>query len=220
MFGFRLPVVLALWAFAAISGVHLWAQGVDLDRVSDPTQVLLMPLLASALWLLTSAPRPRLVRLVLVALGFSWLGDTAPRLASGDTAFLLMIGFFLVAQVVYVCAFWPDVDRSVARVGRVALAPYVVAVALLVVLCAPGAGSMLVPMLVYGVLLGTMAVLATGVNGLVWAGGALFLASDGLIALNAFSDLEIAHSSFWVMLTYLAAQALIVLGTHERTQAR
>ena len=45
---------------------------------------------------------------------------------------------------------------------------------------------MLVPVLVYGACLGTMAVLSTGVNRLTAVGGALFLVSDGLIALDAF----------------------------------
>lgn len=217
MFGFRLPVVLALGGLSAVTAVHLWAQWMEVARVSDPTQPLLMVLLALALWFATHAPRSALVRLTLVALGLSWLGDTAPRFASGDTAFLLMIGFFLLAQIAYIRAFLPYVARSVLHVDRIALAPYVVAVALLVVLCAPGAGSMLVPVLVYGLVLGTMAVLATGVNGLVWAGGATFLVSDGLIALNAFSDVDVAHNSFWVMLTYVVAQVLIVLGVQEQS---
>jgi len=67
--------------------------------------------------------------------------------------------------------------------------------------------------LAYGLLLGAMAVLATGVNPLVWAGGALFLVSDGLIALNAFAPWwDLPLQGFWVMLTYIAAQLLIVLG--------
>ncbi|WP_206064989.1 lysoplasmalogenase [Nocardioides sp. JQ2195] len=215
--GHRLPVVLALAALSVVTGVHLGAQWMGVDRIADPTQPLLMALLAAALWFATEAPRTTLVRLTLVALGLSWLGDTAPRFASGDTAFLLMIGFFLLAQVAYVRAFLPYAARSVLHVGRIALAPYVVAVAVLVALCAPGAGALLVPVLVYGLVLGTMAVLATGVNPLVWAGGAMFLVSDGLIALGAFSDVEIAHDSFWVMLTYVVAQVLIVLGVQEPT---
>ncbi|KRF13938.1 hypothetical protein ASG90_14095 [Nocardioides sp. Soil797] len=215
MFGHRLPVVLAMGALSAVTGVHLWAQWNDIDRISGPTQPLLMALLALALWTATEAPRATLVRLTLLALGLSWLGDTAPRFASGDTAFLLMIGFFLLAQVAYVRAFLPYADRSVLHVDRIALAPYAVAVVLLVAMCAQGAGAMLVPVLVYGVLLGTMAVLATGVNGFVWAGGATFLVSDGLIALDAFSEVDVVHNSFWVMLTYVVAQVLIVLGVLE-----
>src|SRR5690606_29259799 len=104
--------------------------------------------------------------------------------ADGDTAFLLMVGFFLVAQVVYIGAFWPHRAESVLHRRRALLIPYAVAIVALVLACAPNAGPLLVPVLAYGLLLGSMAVLATGVNTLVWAGGALFLVSDGLIALN------------------------------------
>src|SRR3546814_2472745 len=79
MFGQPTPTVLALGALGAASGIHLWAQWTDVDAVSDPTQPLLMVLLALALWTATSAPRSRLVRLTLLALAFSWLGDSAPR---------------------------------------------------------------------------------------------------------------------------------------------
>ena len=47
--------------------------------------------------------------------------------------------------------------------------------------------DLLVPVLVYGACLGTMAVLSTGVNQVTAVGGALFLVSDGLIALDAFA---------------------------------
>ncbi|WP_102508447.1 lysoplasmalogenase family protein [Sanguibacter massiliensis] len=57
---------------------------------------------------------PRLVELTLVALVFSWLGDSVPRLLDGDAAFLTMVSFFLVAQVVYIAAFWPARRRSAA----------------------------------------------------------------------------------------------------------
>lgn len=205
----------ALWVLSMVVGVHLWAQWSNAESTAAGTQVLLMPLLALALWLDVPAPRPRLVRLTLAALAFSWLGDAVPRLLDGDAAFLAMLGAFLVAQVLYIAAFRPYVDRSVLHVGRIALAPYAVGTVLLVVLCADGAGALLVPVLVYAICLVTMAVLASGVNALVWAGGTVFLVSDAMIALGAFSDLSLPHGGFWVMLTYVTAQVMIVLGVEE-----
>lgn len=208
------PGVLPLLALlGVVTVVHLGAQLVGGGLVAGVTQVLLMPLLAGALWLATSGPRPRLVRLTLVALGLSWLGDSLPRLAEGDAAFLLLVGFFLLAQVAYVAAFRPWWRRSVAGRRRVLLLPYVAAVGGLVAACAPGAGALLGPVLVYGALLGTMAVLATGVGTLTGAGGALFLVSDGLIALDAFAaGFALPAQGFWVMATYVAAQVLLVAG--------
>ena len=204
---------LLLGVLAVVIVVHLAAQLAGRGGLADTTQVVLMPLLAGVLWCETSAPRGRLVTLVLVALGLSWLGDSAPKLASGDAAFLVMVGFFLLAQVAYIAAFLPFRARSVLHVRRPLLVPYVGAVVALVAACAAGAGGMLVPVLVYGACLGTMAVLSTGVDRLTAVGGALFLVSDGLIALDAFAaGFALPAQGFWVMATYVAAQVLIVGG--------
>ena len=143
----------------------------------------------------------------------SWLGDTAPKLADGDAAFLVMVGFFLLAQVAYIVAFLPFRATSVLHVRRPLLLLYLAVVVGLVAACVGGASDMLVPVLVYGACLGTMAVLSTGVNRLTAVGGALFLVSDGLIALDAFvPGFGLPVQGFWVMATYLAAQVLIVAG--------
>lgn len=217
----RSPPRIALRIFLALATVHLVWQVTGQQAYASVAQWVLMPALAVFLLIRTRGTRrTRLVNLTLLALFFSWLGDTAPALTSGDTAFLVMVGFFLVAQVVYIVAFWPHRGESVLGRRRWWLVPYAVAIAVLIVACAPHAGELLVPVLVYGLLLGAMAVLATGVGPLVWAGGALFLASDGLIALNAFAPWwQLPLQGFWVMLTYLAAQLLIVLGVIGRGQA-
>ncbi len=200
-------------AFAALALVHLGAQLAGGGVVADASQVLLVPLLAGVLWCETSAPRGRLAMLVLVALGLSWLGDSAPKLVDGDAAFLVMVGFFLLAQVAYIAAFLPYRARSVLHVQRLRLVGYLAVVVALVAVCAAGAAGMLVPVLLYGGCLGAMAVLSTGVNRLTAVGGALFLVSDGVIALDAFVDgFGLPLQGFWVMATYLAAQALLVAG--------
>ena len=204
---------LLLGVLALVAAVHLGAQLSDVGTVATATQVVLMPLLAAVLWCETAPPRGRLVTLVLVALALSWLGDSAPNLTSGDAAFLVMIGFFLLAQVAYIAAFLPFRARSVLHVHRPWLAAYLAVVAALVVACAAGAGALLGPVLVYGGCLGAMAVLSTGLGRLTAVGGALFLVSDGLIALDAFAPgFGLPAQGFWVMATYLAGQVLIVLG--------
>ncbi|MGW4479662.1 lysoplasmalogenase family protein [Rhodococcus triatomae] len=212
--------VAAAAAFAVLVVVHLEAQLAEADRLADVSQWFLMPLLAAILVAVTAAPRSALVRTVLVALAFSWLGDTAPDAFDGDSAFMVMIGCFLLAQLAYVTAFLPYRDWSVLR--RPAVAGYVLAVVLLVAACAPGAGALLVPALVYGLCLGAMAVLSTGLGAVAGVGGALFLASDAMIALGAFADwFTPPVEGFWVMLTYIAGQALLVYGVAaaDRTAA-
>ncbi|MEP7763198.1 lysoplasmalogenase [Sanguibacter sp. 25GB23B1] len=225
-------------AFALVALVHLGAHLGGQETLAGWSQWLLMPLLALTLAAATRphgtrppagrSRRPRLVRLTLVALVASWLGDTAPDLASEGAGFLVMVGFFLVAQVVLVAAFWPYRDRSVLALGsrsarahrRWFVVPYLVALLALVVACAPGADALLVPVVVYGLALVTMAVLSTGVNTLVWAGGAIFLVSDSLIALDAFADgYDLPRHGFWVMLTYIAAQVLVAAGVYRETSS-
>ena len=192
--------------FAVVSVVHLAAQLAGAGTVGTVTQWLLMPVLAAAVGF--AAPGERLV---LLALGFSWLGDSVPSLLDGDTRFLTMVGLFLCAQIAYVVAFLPRLRRSVLR--RPAVAGYVAAFGVLLALCAPGAGGLLVPVVCYGVCLALMAVLATGVHLLTGVGGAVFFVSDGLIALDAFAPWYAPPvPGFWVMATYIAGQALIVAG--------
>ena len=207
---------LALAVLGVVTGVHLLAQLFAPEgAVAGATQVLLMPALAAALVRGTRTPRPRVVRLVLVALFFSWLGDTLPRLASDDLGFLIMVGCFLLAQVSYAVAFWPMRGDSLLR-RPVLVVPYALALVALVLLCRDGAGSLLGPVVVYGLALAAMAVLATGLGRVAGIGGAVFLVSDSLIALGAFTDLDLPAHSFWVMLTYVVGQALLVAAVRER----
>jgi len=197
--------------YLAVTALHLACDAAGWDTLASVTQVLLMP--ALALFLIASARQPtRLVRLTRWALLFSWLGDSVPRLLDGDAAFGAMLGCFLVAQVFYIRAFWPYAGRSVLRVRRAALTPYAAALLVLLGLCVPAAGVLAPAVVVYGCCLAAMAVLATGVNPLTWAGGTIFMVSDSLIAMDAFDVWTQPGHDFWVMATYCTAQLLLVLG--------
>lgn len=202
---------IALTAYAVVAAVHITTQLLDADGAAGITQALLMPLLGA--YLAATGPTTRLQRLTLLALGFSWLGDLLPRFLDGDAAFQAMIVAFLCAQVTYILAFRPYAATSVLRSPRVI--PYAVVLAALIAVCAPGAGPLAPAVVVYGVCLVSMAVLATGVNRLTAVGGAIFVVSDGLIALNAFVKAwplpEVAQDTV-VMATYIVAQLLLVLG--------
>lgn len=217
--------------FLLVALVHLVAHlvapgGWDVARV---TQWVLMPLLAAALWRATTSPRPRLVQLVVVALLCSWAGDTVPDFVPYSVTFLVMMALFLGAQLVYVAAFLPFRGRSVLRRRRGVVVGYAVVYAAVLVASAAAmlpAGGAAVPvvvgMVVYGAALVTMAALATGVHPLAGIGGTLFLASDGLIGLGQaipgiVGALPLGVHGFLVMLTYLAAQTLLVAGVRRRS---
>lgn len=214
----------AFLTFAVVALVHLVMQATTPGGVvADLTQVLLMPALAWVLLSGTPDPKSRLVRIVLLALGLSWLGDTLPRFAEegSDVGFGLMLGAFLLAQLAYLAAFLPFVGRSIVRTRPALLAPYLLVFVLVLWVTSGGAGSFLLGVGVYGIAILAMAVLATGVDRVAAIGAIVFLFSDALIAVRAFADLELPLHGVWVMLTYVVGQALLVAAVahHDRTVA-
>lgn len=205
----------ALVVFAVVSAAHLGAQLLGSATVADLTQMMLMPALAGALWTGTaSSPRGRLVVLAMGALSLSWVGDTAPRFLPESLSFVGMLGAFLLAQLLYAAAFWPWHRRSVLA-RPLLLFPYVAAAVLICVLCAPQAGPLLPALIVYASAIVMMAALATGLGVRAGLGGAIFVVSDSLIALDAFGVLTLPVQGFWVMSTYLLAQLLLVLSVRR-----
>ncbi|WP_199824806.1 lysoplasmalogenase [Cellulomonas timonensis] len=202
----------AVLVYGAVVAVHLMSHVVGAAGVANVTQWLLVPALVPVLVVLAPAPHERRVRLVLVGLGLSWLGDSAPDLADGSTAFLVMVAFFMLAQVAYVVAFAPDWRGSPLLRRPWLLAPYALLFVSLVAACAPAAGTLLAPVVVYGLLLLAMSVLSSGVSRAAGIGGALFFVSDALIALGEFAGLALPRQGLWVMAAYIAAQTLLVVG--------
>lgn len=212
----RWKIILALTLLTLITSVHLVLQFSDPEGLlTDVTQILLMPLLAAVLLSRTGIGLGRLTSLVLAALFFSWLGDSLPRFMTGDPAFLTMVGCFLIAQLFYILALWPYRASSVLA-KPLAVIPYLLALAGLVLWCAPGAGSLLIPVLVYGVALTLMAILATGLGPLAGVGGAIFFISDAMIAIRSFTDVDFPDLGFWIMLSYVLGQSLIVAAVLKR----
>ena len=202
----------ALALFVGLAVVYLGAQLAGASSLAGRSQWFLMPALALVVAAWTARPRTRRVRLVLVALGLSWLGDTVPDLVPEGVSFLVMVGFFLLAQVCYITAFVPGARRSSIVREPARAWPYALAFVVLVVLCAPGAGSIIGPVIVYGACLTMMAVLATGLGRIGGIGGAIFLVSDSLIALGAFAGgFVLPVAGFWVMSTYLVGQGLLAV---------
>jgi uncharacterized membrane protein YhhN len=195
--------------FITVSMLHLAGQLAGQESLHLVTKPLLMPALLA--WFLTATPPARFRTLVAVGLAWSWLGDIG-LMPSGEGWFLAGLGAFLLAQLTYGVAFWPCRRDSVLAHPAFALPYLAVLVGLLVVLW-DHLGDLRLPVTVYAVVIVGMAVLATGVNGMVAVGALLFVVSDALIALDAVAGLvRLPAHGFWVMLTYLAAQALIAMG--------
>ncbi|MFI5795674.1 lysoplasmalogenase [Streptomyces sp. NPDC051677] len=196
----RLPLA----AFGLATAVDLISLAAGFDTGHVLAKPLLMPLLAA--WAaLRGAPRP-----LVAALLCGWGGDVL-LLRDADPAFLAGMASFAAGHVCYLALF--------ARSGRprargALLAPYAVALIATVALLWPGLPTDLrLPVAVYSTLLTAMAFSAvTRLGPVAGAGGALFLLSDTLIATGVADWPQPPRPDLWIMLTYIAAQFLLVHG--------
>lgn len=183
--------------FRVLAAADVVLAATERDRLRRLTKPLLMPTL------LRGKPRP-----VQRALALGGLGDIA-LLGSGPAAFPAGLASFLASHAAWMVALQPH--RSGWLRGRpIAATPYLLAWAGLNAYLWPRTGKDRLPVLVYSTaLLGTaLAAADTGDRALA-AGGALFLVSDTLLALERFGQLRLPAHEGLVMATYTSAQALL-----------
>ena len=166
------------------------------------------------------------------ALTFSLVGDLflgVHRLGSldGQTLFLLGLGSFLLAHLVYIAMFysyWPTIwwKPGLTRIcGSIAI---LVLLGSLLRMLRPSLGPMLVPVVLYSLALSCMGISAMFANlGTPMAafGALLFIVSDAMIAIDKFHG-HIPGSNQLIWITYYVAQLLILLGVefnHRRLQS-
>jgi uncharacterized membrane protein YhhN len=171
------------------------------------TKPLLMPVLA-AFTLVAAGDRKKDMRLPATGMVLSGLGDVA--LLGSESWFVPGMGAFAAAHACYITA----LGRNGAARGvrpRVA-AGYAALWAILIAVLWRRLGSLRVPVAAYSLLLVSMAVLASGRNRTAAAGGALFVASDVLIACSLAGINAVPRQESAVMPTYVAAQFLLAAG--------
>jgi uncharacterized membrane protein YhhN len=208
-------VLLALFGLAA--ALDLLSLAVGYHPAHTVAKPLLMPLLA-VYAALCGAPR-----LLVAALLFGWGGDTL-LLSDADPAFLTGMACFAAGHICYLALFRMYGGLSGAprvRAGVVALG-YAAALAVTVTLLWPDLPADLrIPVAGYSALLTAMACAATTRLGLVAGlGGAFFMVSDTLIATGVADWPQPPRPDFWIMLTYVAAQFLLVQGVLGTLAAR
>lgn len=203
----RRPLLwLLVAAFVVCSVLDLASEFAGWDTAANVLRTLALPLLIGCLF----AARPRLSRTIVLVLGallFSWLGDTL-----GQTAFLVKIALFLIAQWFFIGAFWPYRATSLLRRPAPVIG-YAALLVILIMVLARAAGDLALPVVVYGVSLTTMAILASGLGWWGTVGGLSFMISDTLLGMKEFYDLPAPNlMDFLIMLTYLVAEVLLVRG--------
>jgi uncharacterized membrane protein YhhN len=163
--------------------------------------------------------------LMLGALLFSLLGDVL-LMFEGELFFMLGLGAFLLAHLCYIGLFSLShhsfQERSVLRRKPWLLLLFVAYGAGLISLIWPGLGELYLPVVIYAVVICGMSLAALNrwkrvpedSFAAVFLGSLLFMLSDSMIAVERFAadilPIPLAHT--WVMLTYMAAQFLIITG--------
>lgn len=202
-----------------------WALGLPwLNFVFKPLTTLLIIAYA---WPRGSATPVRR-RWVLAGLALSFCGDVA--LLWPQQGFLPGLVSFLLAHLAYLVAFTRDGVRLAAR--PLPFAIYGLLAAAILWKLWPGVSAGLrVPVLAYVVCLASMAaqaaVLGLMARGTAWqrngavlaTGGALFLASDALLAIDKFAG-PLPLSGLWILCTYWLAQWCIASWLRPRRCAR
>ncbi|MCL1821260.1 MAG: lysoplasmalogenase [Prolixibacteraceae bacterium] len=163
---------------------------------------------------------------VLLALLFSWIGDIA-LMIHGDFFFLGGLLSFLTAHIFYISIFHTQRKRMAAKsclAGKPWLfLPFALYGAVLYRIVFPNlSGILYLAVALYAAVILIMSLAAlnrknAGSNKsfrLVFIGSLLFVISDTLLAVNSFVH-TFAHAGFLIMVTYIAAQALIVSGLTE-----
>ena len=209
-----MPAVRSPWliAFAVASVVHLVLNGAGAEPWDSITKCLIAPLLVG--W----AVEQRAPRLLVVALTLCFAGDLLLEI---DGLFIAGMAAFAGAHVAFITLFVRRgaLERLMAR--PLIAAVYVVAAVAMVAWCWGGLEAGLkAPIPVYAALLvGTAATsLATDVRAGV--GAALFLVSDGIIALSEAGriDDDAPLTGLAIMTLYLLAIFLLATSIVQREQ--
>ncbi|MAB50027.1 MAG: lysoplasmalogenase [Flavobacteriaceae bacterium] len=157
-------------------------------------------------------------RITLLALGFSVLGDILLMFVDQSPHFFTVgLVAFLLAHIMYIVVFLRHRNKQKSILSFVIL--LLVYASGLFYLLKDGLGEMLVPVIIYMIVILSMATSAFMRKGivnsssynLVFIGAIFFMISDSILALNKFYQ-PIPFSNISIMLTYALAQYLIVLG--------
>lgn len=194
-----MTTIVRAYAALAVADTALAAAGPR--RARRLTKPLLMPVLAVE----RDAPTRR-------ALVLGGVGDVA-LLGHGPTAFRVGLAAFLAGHVAWVRALRSRPGGGVVRRRPALAVPYALVLVGFNAYLWRRTGRDRLPVLVYSTALTATAVVAldTG-DPRAAVGGALFLGSDGLLALERFADVHLPAHEALVMASYTAAQALLAAG--------
>ncbi len=166
-------------------------------------------------------------KIILAGLLFSWLGDVFLLFESANSLFFIAgLVSFLITHICYIIYFSSVSSDAPSLLKKQPV--YVLLIpgygAVLVYLLFPHLGVLKIPVIVYGaticaMLLGSLHIylkVKAPANSYFVSGAALFVLSDSLLAINKFYQ-PLPIAGIWIMLSYCAAQYLVVLGLIKRS---
>ena len=212
---------LFLYLFLSASATELLALQMGWDILQLISKPLIVLFLIGYYWSLSTTRS----MVFVVALLFCWAGDVFLLFQDGASSFFLLgLVSFLIGHVLYILSYryfrWKDTSRELLGTQKVRFAlPIVLAGTGLVVVLYPSLGELRIPVMIYALVLTLMVLNAVFRYGrtsstsfwFAFAGAVLFMVSDSLLAINKFMK-PLPQASLLIMLTYIAAQYLIVEG--------
>jgi len=156
-------------------------------------------------------------RALLSALFFSLLGDVL-LIFDHSSYFIAGLSSFLVTQLIYTYIFSRDLKLSFKTIG--VFLPFLASyLTFFLFFIWNGLGELKIPVIIYATVITTMLLMALARfrshknpgNAQIAFGALLFVISDSLLAYKMFQS-GLVTDSFWIMLTYLAAQFFIANG--------
>ncbi|MEQ8906288.1 lysoplasmalogenase [Ekhidna sp.] len=208
---------LIFWFYIAVSAANIVAKVIPSEVLDQFTKPLLMPLLMVYVYKSSIGKTTKRILLICLALLFSWLGDVVLMYQAEETFFMAGIGLFLIAQITYVVVLRKSSYQR-PSLNLMKVLPFLGYGIILFYVLLP-AGDFTLPIIVYGLVIMTMAIMARLREGntsqesyqLALYGSLLFVLSDSILAFNSFHT-AIPYAGVWIMITYCAAQLLLVIG--------
>ena len=206
--------------YIAFSGIYLLLLLLNLEETAFPLKAFLMPALIAAVYFY---PGFTSKKFLLGALIFSWIGDVVLMFQSMNPLFFIggLIAF-LIGHIIYIILFNREKRQILnknsrfLRIGTLSIMIYLI---VMLSLLLPHLDAMRLPVTVYALTISLMlwtAVIGyteweSPANAWILTGAILFVASDSILAFNKFYQ-PVWLASFFIMVTYLAAQYAIVVG--------
>lgn len=205
--------------FVGISAFYLLLIAIGKEDLAWFFKPLLLPGLLLATNSYNSFPTKKWL---LLALGFSWLGDIILMFADkGELFFIFGLVSFLIAHILFIVLFIKQdtqfsPNKLLFGLGILAVAGYLYTMLTLLI---PSLGELKIPVSVYAFVISLMLIMAIRgsltwirpMNILILNGAIAFVTSDSILAIDKFYN-PLPNASLLIMSTYIIAQFLITLG--------